>query len=96
MEILSVGRYAHQSVRPSICRSVGSSVGWFVTDFLIFQKRGFEGTNSNLSNTTKFILLDSLLEEVTAQEIQIATCLIRISLYCLIHFFKRLLRPKSN
>ena len=30
--------------------------------FLIFQKRGFESTNSILSNTTKLILLDSLLQ----------------------------------
>ena len=37
--------------------------------FLIFQKRGFEIANSNLSNTTKLILLDSLLQEVTPGEI---------------------------
>ena len=42
----------------SVCRSV--------INFLIFQKRGFESTNSNLSNTTKFILLDSLFQEITS------------------------------
>ena len=41
------------SVRPS------------VIEFLNFQKRGFESTNRNLSNTTKFILLDSPLQKVT-------------------------------
>ena len=46
-------------------------------------------TNINLSNTTKLTLLDSLLQEVTVTEIQIATCLIRPSLHCLIHFSKR-------
>ena len=46
-------------------------------------------TNINLSNTTKLTLLDSLLQEVTVTEIQIATCLIRPSLHCLIHFYKR-------
>ena len=40
----------------------------------------------NLSNTTKHILLDSLLQEVRVTEFQIATCLIWLSLYCLIHF----------
>ena len=34
---------------------------WSAIDFLFIQKRGFESTNSNLSNMTKFILLDSLL-----------------------------------
>ena len=46
-------------------------------------------TNINLSNMTKLTLLDSLLQEVTVTEIQIATCLIRPSLHCLIHFSKR-------
>ena len=41
------------------CRSVGPQ-------FCNFSKRGFESKNSNLSNTTKLILLDSLLQEVTA------------------------------
>ena len=53
-------------------------------------------TNFNLSNTTKHILLDSLLQEVRVTEIQIATCLIRLSLNCLIHFSKRFWRPKSK
>ena len=44
------------------CRSVGP----FVIDFLIFQKRGFESIISDLSNTTKLPLLESLLREVTA------------------------------
>ena len=39
---------------------------------------------------TSIILLDKLLQEVTTQEIQIATCIIRQSLYCLIHFSKSL------
>ena len=43
---------------PSVCQSV--------IDFLIFRKRGFESKNNNLSDITKFILLDSLLQEVTA------------------------------
>ena len=60
-----------------------SAVRLSVLDFVIFQKRGFEIINLNLSNTTKLILLDSLLQEVTMVEIQIATCLIRPSLYCL-------------
>ena len=50
----------------------------------------------NLSNTTKLILLDSLLQEVTETESQIAFCLIRPSLHCLIHFSKRLMWLKSN
>ena len=45
-----------------VCLSVGQSI----IDFLIFQKRGFESTHSNLSHTTKFVLLDSLLQDVTA------------------------------
>ena len=44
------------------CRSVNPSV----IDFLIFQKRGFESIISDLSNTTKLTLLESLLREVTA------------------------------
>ena len=39
---------------------------------LFFQKRGYKSASSNLSNTTKFKLLDSLLQEVTAWEIKIA------------------------
>ena len=45
--------------------------------------------NSNLSNMTKLILLDSLLQEVRVTGIQIATWLIWPSLYCLIHFSER-------
>ena len=67
------------SVRMSVCHT-----------FLIFQKRGFEIVNINFSNTTKLLLLDSLLQEVTIEEIQIATCLIWQSLFCLIHFSKSL------
>ena len=52
MEVLSVGR----SVRLSVFHR-----------FSNFSKRGFESTDSNLSDTTKFILLDSLLQEVTAR-----------------------------
>ena len=37
-----------------------------VIDFLIFQKRGFESIISDLSNTTKLTLLESLLQEVAA------------------------------
>ena len=44
----------------SVCRSV--------INFLIFQKRGFESTNSILSNTTKLILLDSLLQEANTRK----------------------------
>ena len=47
------------------------SGGRSVLNFLIFQKGGFESTNSNLSITTKFILPESLLQEVIAREIQI-------------------------
>ena len=50
------------SVRPFVCPSECRSV----IDYLSFKKRSFESTNSNSSNTTKFILLDSLLQEVTA------------------------------
>ena len=53
-------------VRPLVGQSFRPSVRQSVIDFLIFQKRGFESTNSNLSNTTKFILIDSLIQEVTA------------------------------
>ena len=52
-------------------------------------------TNINLSNMTKLTLLDSLLQEVTVTEIQIATCLIRPSLHCLIHFSKRCVSCRS-
>ena len=65
------------------CRLVGPQ-------FCNFSKRGFESKNIKLSNTTKLILLDSLLQEVTEGEIRITTCLIRPSLYCLIHLSKRL------
>ena len=41
-------------------------------DTELVQKRNFESANSYLSNATKHILLDSLLQEVTAEEIQIA------------------------
>ena len=45
-----------------IYRSVGPSV----IDFLIFHKIGSEIIISDLSNTTKLTLLESLLQEVTA------------------------------
>ena len=54
-----------------------------VINFLI-QTTCFEITNSNLSNTTRFTLLDSLLQKVTTREIQIETCLIQQSLFCLV------------
>ena len=38
-------------------------------------KKSFESANSNLFNTTKLILLDSLLQEVTEGKIQIETFL---------------------
>ena len=41
-----------------------------------FKKRGF----------------DSVLQDVTASEIQVATCLMRPNLYYLIYFFKRLIQ----
>ena len=56
------------------CPSVGRSVA-SVLDFVIFQKRGFEITNLNLSNTTKLTLLESLPQEVMIGETQLATCL---------------------
>ena len=68
--------------------SVGRSV--FFLDFVNFQKERFREKYSNLSNTTKLILLESLLQEVMTRETQLATCLIRPSLYCLIHFSKSL------
>ena len=47
----------------SVCLSVCLYVCLYVChSFLIFQKRGFESTNSILSNTAKLILLDSLLQ----------------------------------
>ena len=52
-------------------------------------------TNINLSNTTKLTLLDSLLQEVTVTEIQIAICLIRPSFHCLIHFSMRCVSCRS-
>ena len=48
------------------CWSVRPSVRPSVIDFLIFQKRGFESMISDLSNTTKLKLLESLLPKVTA------------------------------
>ena len=45
--------------------------------------------NCNLSNMTKLIFLDSLLQEVRVTGIQIKTWLIWPSLYCLIYFSKR-------
>ena len=48
------------------CSSVGWSVGRSVLDFVIFPKRGFETIISDLSNTTKLTLLESLLQEVAA------------------------------
>ena len=77
--IMSVCLYVLMYVHMSVCYS-----------FLIFQKRGFESANSNLSNTTKLTLHDLLLQEFTAEKFQIATCLIWPSLYCLIHFYKSL------
>ena len=56
--MLSVGR--------SVRRSVGRSVGRSVLNFVIFQKVRFREEYSNLSNTTKLTLLDSLLQEFTA------------------------------
>ena len=65
-----------------------------------FYERCVSSVNSlffiNLYNMTKLVLLDSLLQEVRVTEIQLATCLIRLSLYCLIHFSKRFWRPKSK
>ena len=52
--------------------------------------------NSNLSNMTKLILLDSLLQEVRVTGIQIATWLIWPSLYCLIHFSKRCVSSNNS
>ena len=50
-----------------------------VLNFVFFQKRGFESAISNLSDTTKCILLDSPILELTVVETQIATCPIRPS-----------------
>ena len=47
----------------SVCMSAFMSVCLSVIIFLIFPKKGFESGNSNLSNMTKVILLDSLLQE---------------------------------
>ena len=78
------------------CLSVGLSVCLSGLFFLIFQKRCFEIINLNLSNSTKLIVFDSLLHDIKATEIQIATCLIRPRLYWLIHFSKSLSRGKSK
>ena len=75
---------------PSVCKSVCRSVCLSVLFFLTFQKESFREWYSKLSNTTKLILLDSILQKVTTGEIQIANCLIGPSLYFLIHFTKRL------
>ena len=48
----------------SVCRSL------CIFTFVIFQKQGFEIQIINLSNTTKFILLDSPHQEVTTGGIQ--------------------------
>ena len=50
-----------------------------VLNFVFFQIRGFESAISNLSDTTKCILLDSPILELTVVETQIATCPIRPS-----------------
>ena len=50
-----------------------------------FKKRGFEISSIDFSNMSKLILLDSLLQEVTTREIQIATYLIQTGLYFLIY-----------
>ena len=71
---------------------VCSSVCLSVLDFVIFQKKRSPGKYSNLSNRTELILLDSLLQEAKMVEIQIATCIMQLSLYFLIHFYKRLRR----
>ena len=70
---------------PSVCLSV--------LNFVIFQKRGLDNTNSNLSNTTKLTLLYSLFE-FTVGVMQ--KCKIRPSLLCLIHFSKRYCGENSN
>ena len=52
--------------REDLIRRSCLSVGPAAINFLIFQKRGFEIMISDLSNTTKLTLLESLLREVTA------------------------------
>ena len=52
---------------------------------LVFQQRGFEISSIDFSNMSKLILLDSLLQEVTMREIQIATYMIQTGLYFLIY-----------
>ena len=47
---LKIGAPPCLSLCPSVCDT-----------FVTFQKRGFEISNINLSNTTKLILLDSIL-----------------------------------
>ena len=70
----------------SLCPPVSLSV---CHTFPIF-KKSIEIANISLSNTTKLILLDSLLQEVTTGETQIATCLIGQILYFFINFSERL------
>ena len=41
---------------------------------------------------TKLILIDSIFQEFKVEELQMATCLMRPSIYCLIQFSKRLLQ----
>ena len=81
------------SICPSICLPFCMSICYTL---IIFQKRGLETVNINLSNKTKLTLLDSLLQEVTTGEIQVATSLIWPSLYFLIHFSRRLGWLKSK
>ena len=52
------------------------SVNLSVLDFVIFQK-DFKRIHLKSSNTTKLILLDALLLDVTQPEIQIATDLMQ-------------------
>ena len=51
----------------SVCRSL------CIFTFVIFKKQCFEIENINLSNTTKLILLNSLLQEAVTGEIKRAT-----------------------
>ena len=71
----------------SVCMYVYPSVCMYVCHTLVIFH---DFANINLSYMAKFILLDSLLQEVTTGEIQIATSLRGPSLYFLIFFSKRL------